>query len=214
MSKRCYHQHCGLARALDRVGERWTLLIVRDLLLGPRRYNQLLTSLEGITTNLLALRLKEMEESNIVLKTGRGPATRYHLSLMGEALEPVVMELARWGGHFMSELTPGDKVDLGWALLSRKRVYQGGEQMVVSIVADGRSFELTFTPGKLSVKERVALHSDLMLRGTTSQILALVFEGCIDAELVAQESTNQQDRSLSFLERLLVALKVMPLNRA
>ena len=63
---RSYHQFCGLARALDRVGERWTLLLVRNLLLGPRRYGELLDGLPGITTNLLAKRLKELEEQGII----------------------------------------------------------------------------------------------------------------------------------------------------
>lgn len=205
MAKRCYHQHCGLARALDRLGERWTLLIVRELLLGSRRYSQLLDSLDGITTNLLALRLKEMEENEIVAKSGSGPSTRYQLSSRGEQLEPVVMELARWGGQFMSEFSPGDRIDLGWALLSRKRVYRGGSQIRVGILAEKRQFELTFTSEKLWVKERAAVGAELYLEGTTPEILALLFEGTLAPKLEIKESSRGS--MLRFLAALEIKIR-------
>ena len=74
--RRSYQQFCGVARTLDVVGERWTLLIVRNLLLGPRRYSDLLAELPGITTNLLAKRLKEMEEADLIAKHDRRLARR------------------------------------------------------------------------------------------------------------------------------------------
>ena len=178
MESRAYHQHCGLARALDRVGERWTLLIVRDLLLGPRRYTQLLEGLLGITTNLLAKRLRSLEECGVIEKSGRGPATRYSLSEMGAALEPAVMELARWGGRFMPERVPEDRLDLGWALLSLKRRYLGGEHLRASIeIQGGRRFELVLDPDRLIVSEREVTAPDLRLRGETSDFFGLLFGG-------------------------------------
>src|SRR6187399_564519 len=102
--RRNYRQFCGLARALDRLGERWTLLIVRNLLLGPRRYSDLLAELPGLTTNLLAERLKGMEASGLVVRRALGGAGRsavYELTPLGAALEPAIMELGRWGGRFM-----------------------------------------------------------------------------------------------------------------
>ena len=66
MARRSYDQYCGLARALDVVGERWTLLVIRNLLLGPQRYSDLLRGLPGITTNLLAKRLQEMEAMGLI----------------------------------------------------------------------------------------------------------------------------------------------------
>src|SRR3954452_20420759 len=110
--KRSYNQFCGLAKALDIVGERWTLLVVRNLLLGPRRYSDLLRELPGITTNLLAKRLKELEAMGILERTTlASPAQTeaYALSPLGEALEPAVMELARWGGAFMGVPEPEDR---------------------------------------------------------------------------------------------------------
>lgn len=91
--KRSYQQNCALAHALDLVGERWTLLIVRELLIGPRRYGQLLDNLRGIGTNLLADRLREMEARGLVEKH----AQRYSLTDRGRQLEAVVFELVRFG---------------------------------------------------------------------------------------------------------------------
>src|SRR5690349_12744259 len=92
--RRSYQQFCGVARALDVVGERWTLLIVRNLLLGPRRYGDLLAELPGLTTNLLAKRLREMELVGLVEKRELPPpaaSTVYALTADGAALEGVVM---------------------------------------------------------------------------------------------------------------------------
>src|SRR5918911_5133129 len=90
---RSYRQHCAVARGLDLVGERWTLLIVRDLLLGPKRYTDLLEGLPGIGTNLLALRLREMEQAALVERAVLPPpagSSVYQLTEAGRALEPVM----------------------------------------------------------------------------------------------------------------------------
>ena len=175
MESRCYHQHCGLARALDRLGERWTLLIVRDLLLGERRYSQLLEGLPGITTNLLAKRLKAMEEVGLIGKSGKGAAIRYRLTEMGAALEPAIMELARWGGRFMAQPAPGDRMDIGWALLSCKRRYLGGQDFRVAIECDRRRFELVFTPQVMVVQEHEAIAPQLRLRGSQEDLFGILF---------------------------------------
>ena len=104
---RTYHQHCSLARALDLVGERWTLLVVRDLLPGPRRYGELLEGLPGIGTNLLAARLKELGELGLIERTsseGRGSA--YALTEAGRELEAALVPLARFGLRYLE--APGD----------------------------------------------------------------------------------------------------------
>jgi len=91
--KRSYKQNCALAHAMDVVGERWTLLIVRELLVGPRRYGELLNNLSGIGTNLLADRLKELEAAELIAKEG----SRYLLTENGRQLESVVNDLVRFG---------------------------------------------------------------------------------------------------------------------
>jgi DNA-binding HxlR family transcriptional regulator len=95
---RSYNQYCGLARALDVIGDRWALLIVRELLEGPRRYNELVDGLPGIATNLLADRLRDLESNGVVEK---GEGGRYALTPWGEALHEPIYALGRWAGPLM-----------------------------------------------------------------------------------------------------------------
>lgn len=94
---RTYNQDCVLAHALDLLGERWTLLIVRDLFLGPQRFGDLQASLPGIGANLLSKRLKELEEAGLIIGPGPGEARgSYRLSPTGEALRPAIREIMHW----------------------------------------------------------------------------------------------------------------------
>ena len=100
MSKRSYGQYCGLAHALDLVGERWSLLVIRELMTGPKRYKDLLKRLPGIGTNLLAKRLKFLEEQSILMRRILPPPASteaYDLTEFGRELEPVLIGLAQWG---------------------------------------------------------------------------------------------------------------------
>jgi DNA-binding HxlR family transcriptional regulator/putative sterol carrier protein len=104
--KRSYGQWCAVARSLDIIGERWTMLVVRDLLVGPKRYTDLLEGLPGIGTNLLAQRLRELEAKGIVERAELprpSGATVYRLTPRGSALEPVVFALGRWGFQFLGK---------------------------------------------------------------------------------------------------------------
>jgi len=99
MSGRNYGQACSVANFLDRLGSRWTLLIIRDLLIGPRRYKDLLEGLAGIGTNLLARRLQELQALEVIEKS-RDTDTAgvvYVLTEKGQALEPAIMSMAVWG---------------------------------------------------------------------------------------------------------------------
>src|SRR5579864_8873407 len=103
--RRSYDQYCAVARGLDVIGERWTLLIVRDLLLGPKRYKDLLEGLPGIGTNLLADRLREMERLGLVERSVLPPpagSSVYQLTEAGEALEPALMAIGRWGARYLA----------------------------------------------------------------------------------------------------------------
>lgn len=178
-ASRSYHQFCGLARALDVVGERWTLLIVRNLLLGPRRYSDLLAELPGITTNLLAKRLREMTARGLLRKVTLPPpasVAAYELTPAGEALEPAVMELARWGARTMDAPRPGDTVNVGWGLLSMKRRYRGGVSLVVELRIDERRFTLELRPESVDVKERPAERPDLVVSGKLPAFRELFFD--------------------------------------
>lgn len=116
-----YGQFCALARALDHVGDRWSLLIVRELLLRSAGYGELQTALEGIPTNLLADRLRTMCEDGIVERQpsdGDRRRVTYRLTPLGLGLGPVVDALIVWGGHWMSPGPGDDRFDPRWAGLA------------------------------------------------------------------------------------------------
>lgn len=97
MAARDYGQSSGITRALELIGERWALLIVRDLLVGPRRYGELAAGLPRIPTNILASRLKELQEAGVLRRAPRSRVIVYELTPFGRELEPVVLALGAWG---------------------------------------------------------------------------------------------------------------------
>jgi len=103
MASREYGQYCGITRALELVGERWALLIVRDLLVGPRRYGELAAGLPRIPSNILAARLKELQAAGILRRVPRLRIVVYELTPYGRELEPVVLALGAWGFKAMGE---------------------------------------------------------------------------------------------------------------
>lgn len=103
MVARDYGQYDGIARALELVGERWALLIVRDLLVGPRRYGELAAGLHRIPTNILATRLKELQAEGIIRRAPRSRVILYELTPFGRELEPVVLALGAWGTKALGE---------------------------------------------------------------------------------------------------------------
>ncbi len=116
MSKR-YEQYCPIAHALGLVGERWSLLIVRELLHGPKRYTDLAASLPGIGTNILAARLKELESCGVLTKHRLDPPAAsqvYELTPYGEELKPVMRTLALWGLRSIDPPTEEDDLAPGW----------------------------------------------------------------------------------------------------
>jgi DNA-binding HxlR family transcriptional regulator len=113
-----YSQYCPVAHALDLVGERWSLLIVRELIHGPHRYTDLVEALPGIGTNILAARLRELEAGGVVAKRKLPPptpATVYELTPSGRRLHRVLHELARWGAASIGPPPPGaTDANHGW----------------------------------------------------------------------------------------------------
>ncbi|TFW00163.1 winged helix-turn-helix transcriptional regulator [Leifsonia flava] len=103
MAARDYGQYGGLSQALELVGERWALLIVRDLLVGPRRYGELAAGLARIPTNILAARLKELQAAGVIRRAPRSRIIVYELTPYGRELEPVVLALGAWGYKALSD---------------------------------------------------------------------------------------------------------------
>lgn len=117
MPRRSYDQYCALSRALDVVGERWTVLIVRELLAGPRRYTDLHADLPGVSTDVLATRLKEMEQDGLITRRRLPPpgaATVYELTPRGQDLLPALTLLADWGAAGLAERRPTDALRAHW----------------------------------------------------------------------------------------------------
>ncbi|WP_415853510.1 winged helix-turn-helix transcriptional regulator [Sinomonas sp. G460-2] len=103
MAARDYGQYCGVTRALELVGERWALLIVRDLLVGPRRYGELAAGLPRIPSNILAARLKELQAAGVIRRVPHSRVVVYELTSYGRELEPVVLALGAWGFKAMGD---------------------------------------------------------------------------------------------------------------
>lgn len=113
MKTRAYGQYCGFARALEVLGERWALLVVRDLLVGPKRFTDLLNGLPGIPSNVLTARLKELEHAGVArrrLLPRPARAVVYELTEYGLELEPVVLALGRWGAKNLGDPHPDETV--------------------------------------------------------------------------------------------------------
>jgi DNA-binding HxlR family transcriptional regulator len=119
--RRSYGDPCGVARGLDVVGERWALLVVRDLLLGPKRFNELLGGLPGVSPNVLSQRLRDLVDHGVVHRRDLGAPARVHLYELtewGRGLEPVLLHLGRWGSQ--APHTPDGELGIDSLLLSLK----------------------------------------------------------------------------------------------
>lgn len=127
MAKRAYGQYCGFARAVEVVGERWALLIVRDLLVGPKRFTDLRRGLPRIPTNILSDRLKELEDTGVVrrriLPRPAGSVV-YELTEYGSGLEDIVLRLGRWGARSLGEPRPGEIMTVDSLIMALRSTFR------------------------------------------------------------------------------------------
>jgi DNA-binding HxlR family transcriptional regulator len=129
VTTRTYGQYCGFARALEAVGERWALLIVRDLLVGPKRFTDLLRGLPGIPSNILTARLKELENAGVVrrrLLPRPARAVVYELTEYGLELEAVVVELGRWGAKNLGDARPDETITVDSLITALRTTFHSG----------------------------------------------------------------------------------------
>jgi DNA-binding HxlR family transcriptional regulator len=125
MSGTRYAQFCALARAAEIIGERWTLLIIRELLLGPKRFSDISARLNGLSPTLLTDRLNALIQSGLVARATLAPpfnAQVYELTRTGRDLQPAIRELIRWGGRFLFPLRADDEFEPDWALLALEAI--------------------------------------------------------------------------------------------
>lgn len=181
MPQRTYGRFCGLARALELVGDRWTLLLIRQLIIGPKRYNELLAELPGISTKLLAERLRRMEQDGLVARTETtSPAgtSVYELTPYGREVEPVILELLRWGSRLLADPARMDEpADPYWPLfplrwLARQHPAQPPLTICVAVTGAPRvHISVHDHEAELDPSEPAA---DLTLTGTGSDIAAVL----------------------------------------
>ncbi len=190
MGNRRYHQFCGIAKALDLVGERWTLLLVRDLLLGGRRFSDLQEAMPGLTPNLLSQRLKQMQQAGLVDKQrlpAPGGATVYALTPLGRELEPVVLALGRFGARWLTAPGPDDRVDPRWAMVSMKRRYLGcPRRWTVGLHIGPLAFNMVLGGEALEVADGADPKADLIMAGQGRAWFMLLGAGASARELVSQ----------------------------
>jgi DNA-binding HxlR family transcriptional regulator len=177
--RRSYNQYCGLARSLDVVGERWTMLVVRNLLLGPLRYSELLRGLPGITTNLLAKRLREMEDAGLIERV-RGAAAAdghaYRLTPLGAGLEPAVHALGSWGWQWMKAPARGELRSIEFLFVALRRRYRGGVTLRAEVVADGVPYRIVLSPGTAEIARGETPSPDVRVRGAGMAVARLFLE--------------------------------------
>lgn len=166
--RRSYGDPCGVARALDAVGERWALLVVRELLFGPKRYADLSRGLPAMSQNVLSQRLRELEESGIVLRRKLGPPARIHiyeLTDRGRDLEPVLCALAVWGSR--EAVDPDTELSVDALMLALKTTFD--PSIARSLKAD---YELRFGDDRFHVS--IAAGTCRIARGVAERVNAVI----------------------------------------
>ncbi len=171
-----YGQYCPVAHALDQVGDRWELLVVRELMLGQRRYTDLADALPGIGSNILASRLRDLESAGIVRKTKLPPpwaVTVYELTEHGRALEPVLRSLARWGARTLGVPDPADCWSM-YAVHDRFRPEAAVDGSYEIRFVDGETISMEVADGTLVARKLPADAPDLVVEAHPEALHALV----------------------------------------
>jgi DNA-binding HxlR family transcriptional regulator len=181
MARREYDQSCSLACALDRIGERWSLLIVRELSLGRLRFSDLVRNVGGAPTDVLTKRLRDLEQHGIVRRRSLEPpasGTAYELTEIGRGLERPMLELSRWGLHFegvedIVQLPPT-------SLANAVRVIAQpppDARMTIGLRSGGQSYSLRIEDGWIEASRGAAEDTELTLGGEPGDVLAALVAG-------------------------------------
>ena len=192
MAKRSYNQTCSTAFALDVIGERWTLLIVRELFPGPRRYSDLMNALTGIGTNLLAQRLKDLEQAGVIKQRKLPPpagSTVYELTPLGSQLEEGFIALSKWGMNFAPVPPPEDAVfPIGSAIMVMRTVFSpraaGKLDIRCEIHADGEVFRAYVQDGAIDVAYGPAENPDVVFSTRLDAFLRVFNEQLLPEEAI------------------------------
>ena len=195
-----YGQACSIARTLDVVGERWNLLLVRELLLGPRRHRDLASGLPGIPSSVLAARLKDLQACGVVLKrTLPAPADVpvYELTDAGYELLPALQALMAWGDRYAPGREADDAVRPSWAMLSaigRPTTLPDG--LTCELRLEDEVFYLGADDGTLTVRRGPALDGDVVVTMSADTLYHLII-GQATATEALENSTTDGDITLA-----------------
>jgi DNA-binding HxlR family transcriptional regulator len=219
MGTRTYAQYCGLACALELVGERWALLIVRDLLLGPKRFTDLRRGLPRIPSNVLSSRLRELEAAGIVCRRIQPLPSRwivYELTESGRELEDIVIRLGLWGAKTMREPRDEDTLNTDSVLLGLRALFRPGaapgltagyELRIRELVVHARIHEGTLQAGEGPLEDPdLVLETDFALRAL------LTGELSVDEALESGKLRLVGDRDL--LEPFVETFRITPTQAA
>jgi DNA-binding HxlR family transcriptional regulator len=207
---RSYGQYCSVAKALDVVGDRWTMLIIRELMLqGPCRYTDLKHGLPGIATNLLSERLRELESAGLIRREEAAPpvaTTLFHLTDVGAGLEPALRALGDWGIRYMAEPDEQDQFRTHWfaypvSLFLRDRDPEGAA-VSIELRTEGRPAVIEVSGGSVRTRLGSAAEPDLVLSGPPRLIL-----GLLSARLSPAQA---RDRGLEITGDTAVLARVLP----
>lgn len=190
---RTYGQYCGVARALELVGERWALLIVRDLVLGPRRFTDLQRGLGKIPSNVLSSRLKELEDAGVIVRRALPrpeSAVVYELTDYGRRLEPIVVDLLIWGMDSLGDPRPEDSFSENSFLLGLRVAFQPqaarGLDVTYEIRIEDSAFNARVANGRLDLANGPAEAPDLTIETD------LGFGALLRGEITAAEARKRK----------------------
>lgn len=183
--KRSYGDPCGTARALDVIGERWALLVVRELLFGPKRFTELSRGLPGMSQNVLAARLRELETDGIVRNYRLGPpaSTRvYELTQRGYQLEELLIALGRWGSRVPLDAIDADaELSVDALVLALRTTFEprkaGALRARVELCVDGDRFHAEIGDGAFTVARGGSGNADAVLDADAATMRSVVFGG-------------------------------------
>ena len=207
-SWRRYRDACGAAQGLDLVGERWTLLVVRELLLGPKRFTDLRQGLPGISSNILTDRLETLELSGVARRRTLPPPAGsrvYELTDWGEELGTVVEAIGRWGARSPWR-DEGDEIGADGLMVSFRTMFDPGAagdlEARYELVLDGQPFGLEVERGSIRAYRGAPSDPDARIETDVHTLGALVYEGAdLDGALRSGEIEIEGDRSA--IERLM-----------
>lgn len=173
-----YAQYCPVAHALELVGERWALLIVRELLNGPKRYTDLAAALPGIGTNILAGRLRDLEQAGVIEKRRLPPpaATQvYELTAYGEELREPLYALGRWGARSLGPPRPDDSLAPGWLVNAVRATCTQGclPDRVFELRVDGDAVTARFDGDELVVESGSSPNADTVIETDPATLFSL-----------------------------------------